>query len=78
MSKVKVSLDNGETFVEVDRVVIEAPGTYQLGDKPCTTTITFDANGLTQEVWEAEGDQALVHTGVELWEDWISPRDFHD
>ena len=70
MSKVKVSLDGGVTFQEVDKVIVE-PISNPLeddGSEP-PATLTADHDGVLVEVWAPTEDQELLSARQVLWGD---------
>ena len=61
----KVSLDDGVTWVEVSNVRID------LGDDPChTTTLNLTAEGIITDHWARELPEQCLATHCEMWDDF--------
>lgn len=65
-NRIKVSIDGGVTWQEVDEVRVEAPDNEE---DNCTMTMVMTHEGIIQDWWAKDEAGTNLHTGCTLWED---------
>lgn len=62
----RVSIDGGVTWLDVNEVRVEAP---DHPDRDFTFTMTMTSEGVIQDWWSKCPDEVCIHTGCAEWDD---------